>query len=64
MNAGVVVPLATETMPPVQLTEVTVPPVPVAEMVIEPPPLLIETPEPAVRVALVRVLPVELPINN
>jgi hypothetical protein len=32
--------------------------------VIEPLPLVTEIPEPAVRVALVRVLPVVLPINN
>lgn len=64
VNAGVVVGDAIETIPPVQLTEVTVPPEPVAEMLIDPLPLVIVTPEPAVNVALVNVLPTEFPINN
>ena len=64
VRAGVVVAVATEMMPPVKLTDVTVPPVPVAEMVIEPLPFEMETPEPAVRVDLLKVLPVLLPINS
>ena len=49
----------------VAVTPVTVPPGPaIAAMVIEPPPLVIEMPEPAVKVALFK-LPVDvLPINN
>ncbi|MNS51909.1 hypothetical protein D3C72_846080 [compost metagenome] len=39
-------------------------PVGSAAIVIEPLPLVIVTPEPAVRVDVVKVLPVELPINN
>ncbi len=64
VNAGVVVAVATETIPPVKLTEVTVPPKPVAEMVMEPDPLEMLTPEPAVSVDLVSVLPVLLPISS
>ena len=64
VNAGVVVELATETIPPVKLTEVTVPPEPVAEMLIDPAPLVMVTPDPAVKVALVSVLPVVFPISS
>ena len=39
-------------------------PVPEAAISIEPLPLVIVTPDPAVRVALVKVLPVVFPINN
>ena len=45
-------------------TFVTVPPVPVAVIVIDPFPLMIDTPEPAVKVDFVSVLPVVFPINN
>ena len=43
---------------------VTVPPLPDAVIVIVPLPLVILTPWPADNVALVKVLPVEFPINN
>ena len=63
----VVVTVPVKVMPltvPVPETEVTVPPPPVAAMLIDPPPFVIEMPDPAVSVALVNVLPVELPINS
>ena len=60
---GVVVPVATE-IGAVPDTLVTVPVPPVALIVIEPAPFVIATPEPAVNVALVKVLPVELPISS
>jgi hypothetical protein len=50
-------------VPPETSTDVTVPLL-VAAMVIEPVPLVIDTPVPAVNVAFVSVLPVELPISN
>jgi hypothetical protein len=40
------------------------PPPPVLVIVMEPAPFVMEMPEPAVSVAFVSVLPVELPINN
>ena len=62
---GVVVPVATE-IGAVPDTLVTVPPLDglVLVIVIAPAPLLILIPVPAVKVALVRVFPVVLPINN
>ena len=39
-------------------------PVPEAEISIDPLPLVIVTPDPAVKVAAVKVLPVVFPINN
>ena len=50
-------------MVPVTMFMVGKPP-PVAAIVIDPEPLVMLIPEPAVRVDLARVLPVELPINN
>ena len=50
-------------VPPEASTEVTVPD-PVVAIVIEPVPLVIEIPVPAVKVALVSVLPVVLPMSN
>ena len=48
----------------VMSTLVTEPPPAVEAMVIDPVPLVIDIPDPAVRVVFVRVLPVLLPINN
>ena len=47
------------------LETVPIPPVPATtEIPIEPFPFVIETPLPAVKVAFVKVLPIEFPINN
>jgi hypothetical protein len=56
----------TEIIPPVNdwATEVTEPPPPDVAMVIEPLPLVMDIPEPAVSVALVRLVVELLPINN
>ena len=65
--AGVVVPVATVPAKPLADTtdtEVTVPVPPVAAIVIAPAPLVMLMFEPAVRVALVSVLPVVLPMSN
>jgi hypothetical protein len=64
VNAGVVVAVATETIPPVQLTLVTVPdpPPPDAAIVMPPEELVTVMPEPAVNVA--RLNPDPLPISN
>jgi hypothetical protein len=51
-------------VPPETATEVTVPDPPVAAIVIDPAPLVMDIFEPAVRVALERVLPVVLPIKS
>lgn len=51
-------------VPPDRATDVTVPEPPVEAMVIEPAPLVMEIPEPAVRVDFVSVLPVVLPISS
>jgi len=59
--SGVAPPL--ETTGDVPVTDVTVP-LPVAAIEIDPALLVIEIPEPAVRVDLVNVLPVLLPINS
>ena len=62
VNAGVVVAVATETIPPVQLTLVTVPDPPDAAIEMPPEEFVIVTPEPAVNVA--RLKPDPLPISN